>query len=210
MASCTDRPVRIYECTMFFRNTLSPYFDPFTYLQLNEDVRLSGVDPVQHFLKFGRKEGRRSRLEGQGDVSGFLSKVQLCGLLSAKFDLKKYLEITTTTTGNQYADTAVFGFTDRKRLVYRHAGTISDGLPIDYSSANDDISECLQKLKQSKAKPPLISSWWTRTTLMILHTASSAKPLHFSNRAGPWWFTIADRPMRPWQHQSSYRAPGAA
>lgn len=35
-------------------------FDPVHYLLLNRDVLAAGVDPVQHFKSFGRKEGRFS------------------------------------------------------------------------------------------------------------------------------------------------------
>lgn len=34
-------------------------FDPQTYLDLNPDVKRAGVDPYQHFLRFGVTEGRR-------------------------------------------------------------------------------------------------------------------------------------------------------
>jgi hypothetical protein len=36
-------------------------FDKIRYLLLNEDVMLSGRDPVEHYLTSGRKEGRRYR-----------------------------------------------------------------------------------------------------------------------------------------------------
>ncbi|HSI58475.1 MAG TPA: hypothetical protein VLA16_13030, partial [Ideonella sp.] len=37
-------------------------FDPATYLALNADVARTGIDPVKHYLSFGRQEGRRYRL----------------------------------------------------------------------------------------------------------------------------------------------------
>jgi hypothetical protein len=55
---------------MNFEQALSEYtqglmpirdaFDPVHYLLLNRDVLAAGVDPVQHFKSFGRKEGRFS------------------------------------------------------------------------------------------------------------------------------------------------------
>lgn len=36
-------------------------FDPETYLDLNEDVRAAGIDPVAHYLAHGRSEGRAYR-----------------------------------------------------------------------------------------------------------------------------------------------------
>ena len=37
-------------------------FDPATYLALNADVASSGADPAQHYLRYGRREGRRYQL----------------------------------------------------------------------------------------------------------------------------------------------------
>jgi hypothetical protein len=34
-------------------------FDPEYYLAINSDVQKSGQDPVQHYLRYGRKEGRQ-------------------------------------------------------------------------------------------------------------------------------------------------------
>ncbi len=34
-------------------------FDPAGYLKANPDVAAAGVDPVEHFLRHGRSEGRR-------------------------------------------------------------------------------------------------------------------------------------------------------
>ncbi len=42
---------------------LPPDFDPQLYLSLHADVARTGVDPVRHYLQFGRQEGRRFRLE---------------------------------------------------------------------------------------------------------------------------------------------------
>ena len=36
-------------------------FDPVRYLELNQDVRYAGVDPLEHYLIYGEKEGRRIR-----------------------------------------------------------------------------------------------------------------------------------------------------
>lgn len=45
---------------------LPPGFDPDLYLTLNGDVAAAGVDPVQHYLNFGRAELRAAREPGQG------------------------------------------------------------------------------------------------------------------------------------------------
>lgn len=36
----------------------SPNFDPNYYLEQNPDVLAAGIDPLTHFLVFGRDEGR--------------------------------------------------------------------------------------------------------------------------------------------------------
>lgn len=40
---------------------LPPGFEPAEYLAANPDVAKAGLDPAQHFLKYGRLEGRRLR-----------------------------------------------------------------------------------------------------------------------------------------------------
>lgn len=37
-------------------------FDPAVYLHINQDVVNSGIDPSDHYLRFGRREGRRYKL----------------------------------------------------------------------------------------------------------------------------------------------------
>ena len=37
------------------------HFDPNVYMELNSDVKAAGVNPYQHYLEFGMKEGRRIR-----------------------------------------------------------------------------------------------------------------------------------------------------
>jgi len=40
------------------RDTIGDLFDAKFYRQLNDDVRLAGIDPLQHYLEFGWREGR--------------------------------------------------------------------------------------------------------------------------------------------------------
>jgi hypothetical protein len=42
-----------------FRRGLPPDFDGAIYLELNPDVARAGMDPARHFLKYGRREGRK-------------------------------------------------------------------------------------------------------------------------------------------------------
>ncbi len=43
-------------------NELPEDFDPAVYLHINQDVVNSGIDPSDHYLRFGRREGRRYKL----------------------------------------------------------------------------------------------------------------------------------------------------
>jgi hypothetical protein len=82
----------------------------------------------------------------KGDENILWDKARLIGLLSARFNLTRYLEITTTTTGFKYREIAELGFTPRLRVVYRMKEEIADGLPVDYSTEGDDILPCLEQV----------------------------------------------------------------
>ena len=64
---CVDRdiPQKFIEITSppkEARSALLPHdFDPALYLAANPDVAAAGADPVAHYLKFGRREGRKLR-----------------------------------------------------------------------------------------------------------------------------------------------------
>lgn len=45
-----------------FEEALPPDFDPSVYAHINQDVRDAGIDPAEHYMKFGRQERRRYRL----------------------------------------------------------------------------------------------------------------------------------------------------
>ena len=49
------------------RKTWTTYwtFDPAWYLEANPDVRAAGIDPLQHYISFGKKEGRQKREPGK-------------------------------------------------------------------------------------------------------------------------------------------------
>lgn len=63
----TGAPVENCSCGRLVTDSgLPKNFDPAVYLRLNEDVKASGIDPAEHWLKHGRFEARRytiSRLE---------------------------------------------------------------------------------------------------------------------------------------------------
>ena len=47
------------------RDRLPADFDPAVYLHINQDVKDAGMDPVDHYLKFGQAEGRKYKLTGE-------------------------------------------------------------------------------------------------------------------------------------------------
>lgn len=71
---------------------------------------------------------------------GGVGKAEIARRLSDVFGYTRYLEITTTTTGARYADARAAGYALCERLVYRRNHDVADGLPVDFSSAGDDIS----------------------------------------------------------------------
>jgi hypothetical protein len=73
----------------------------------------------------------------------YWNKAHICGLLSVRFGLTSYLEITTSTTGLRYAEASQLGFQPCMRLVYRATEPPLDGLPVDFTSADEDIAACL-------------------------------------------------------------------
>lgn len=73
----------------------------------------------------------------------YWNKAHICGLLSVRFGLSRYFEITTGTTGFTYAEVCQMDFQPCMRLVYRMTEPPGDGLPVDFASANDDIAACL-------------------------------------------------------------------
>jgi hypothetical protein len=129
---------------------LPPDFDPATYLRLNPDVAAAKVDPAGHYLTFGIRENRRY-LEAK-----YWNKAHLLGVFSAVLGLSRYLEITTNLTGQRYVETGELDFAVRRRIVYRLDGPVYDGLPVDYSSPDDDIRSCLEAIAHAQERFDLI------------------------------------------------------
>jgi SAM-dependent methyltransferase len=48
-----------YQDIVILRSGMPREFDPKTYLAIHKDVADAGIDPVQHYLFYGREEGRR-------------------------------------------------------------------------------------------------------------------------------------------------------
>ena len=130
--------------------TLPADFDPETYLRLNPDVAAAKVDAAEHYLMFGINE-KRKYID-----SGYWNKAHLVGLFSAAFGLSRYLEITTNLTGRRFVETRELDFSVRRRIVYRLNEPVYDGLAVDYSSPDDDISGCLDEIHLAGERYDLI------------------------------------------------------
>ena len=75
------------------------------------------------------------------------TKVDLINELSVIHGYRKYLEVCTATTGNMYRGIDRARFSTCHRLMYRCPDEFNDELPIDFRSANLDISECLKTIR---------------------------------------------------------------
>ena len=76
----------------------------------------------------------------------YWNKIHICGALSLRYGLTRYLEITTTETGGRYREAQEIGFAQCMRLVYKYDGHDIDGLPVDFSSPSEDISAALKEI----------------------------------------------------------------
>lgn len=76
-----------------------------------------------------------------------LGKLDIVRALAARYDYRRYLEITTGETGHVYAEARRAGFEDCRRLVYR-LGTWKkyDEQPIDYPHEGDDTREAIAQM----------------------------------------------------------------
>lgn len=78
---------------------------------------------------------------------GEMTKVEIIRRLSDINGYRRYLEIVTPTTGVAYANVDRSRFETCHRLMYRCAESFDDGMPIDFRSADLDISSCIGEIK---------------------------------------------------------------
>ncbi|PWT97626.1 MAG: hypothetical protein C5B53_07805, partial [Candidatus Melainabacteria bacterium] len=75
-------------------------------------------------------------------------KINIAIDLARAFGYRRYFELTTGTTGREYAR-AQAGFESCSRLVYRYAVYFEDdGLPIDFRLDGEDTSTTLQEIRE--------------------------------------------------------------
>jgi hypothetical protein len=75
------------------------------------------------------------------------NKVDILQHMAATRHYRRYLEIATTTTGFRFAAAREAGFEDCVRCLYKCSEEFSDGQPIDFRSADLDISACLNMIR---------------------------------------------------------------
>lgn len=85
-----------------------------------------------------------------------LSKMEIIGLLAARFGFTRYLELCTATTGNFYKDLDLKRLPKAHRLMYNCPADFDDGLKIDFRSENFNIAECLSAMSRDKLRFDII------------------------------------------------------
>lgn len=76
-----------------------------------------------------------------------LGKADIVQRLAQAHGYRRYLEITTTTTGFRFDAARAFGFDVCQRLVYRCPPEFDDGQPIDFRTDGEDTSECVTRIR---------------------------------------------------------------
>lgn len=73
-------------------------------------------------------------------------KMDIVNRLGQRFGYRRYLEIATGTTGNEYWRLDRSRFAECRRLLYNVPESFDDGMPIDYRAAGLDIAAPLAAL----------------------------------------------------------------
>jgi hypothetical protein len=89
------------------------------------------------------------------------SKIDMVNRLGELNGWSRYLELCTPTTGGYYATVDRARFKTCHRLMYRRPEDFEDGLPVDFHSADIDISECTRRIaaKGLRYDVMLADSW---------------------------------------------------
>jgi hypothetical protein len=83
----------------------------------------------------------------QADRRWVLAKTDIVHFISGRQDLKNYLELCTSTTGQYYFEIMRWRFKTSRRLMYNCPETFADGLPIDFRSSGFDIELAARELE---------------------------------------------------------------
>lgn len=76
-----------------------------------------------------------------------LCKSDVVKRLAEAHGYRRYLEITTTTTGHRFEAAQAAGFDLCRRLMYRCTPAFADGHPVHYRSCDEDIATCVAQIR---------------------------------------------------------------
>lgn len=178
-------PVTYYLTRDALFHSPHPLFDAEYYLRLNLDVRASGLNPLEHFLRFGLAEGRQPHplfdstfyeaeafeLTNEYDswFEHFVEEGGQLGLSPCKqFDAKHYKKVFPSCTTNPLEhfqlESRKAGFTQAQRLAAIFAESCDDGydqankkdLPISALLFSSNISLETNLLKWESSPKPIM------------------------------------------------------
>ena len=79
-------------------------------------------------------------------------KTDIVRRLAQAHGYRRYLEITTSTTGHRFEAARAAGYEVCRRLVYRCPPDFDDGQPIDFRTGGEDTAECVARIR-SECRP---------------------------------------------------------
>src|ERR1700748_1567415 len=82
--------------------------------------------------------------------------MEIVNFLAEVHGFKRFLEISTATTGARFGDADKRNFGLVHRLAYNVPASFDDGLPIDFRSETLDIESCVAQIKQSAERYDII------------------------------------------------------
>ncbi len=81
------------------------------------------------------------------DTTISLTKMDIIGILAARNQFTRYLELCSRWSGNQYAELDRTVLPNPQRLMYYCPANFDDGLPIDFRSEDLRIKECIDTIR---------------------------------------------------------------
>jgi hypothetical protein len=114
-------------------------------------------------------------------------KMQIVNFLAEVHGFKRFLEISTATTGARFGDVDKRSFELTHRLAYNIPAGFDDGLPIDFRSETLDIKSCVAQMQQSAQRYDIVlvdpyhdyeSSWRDTETAFRLLTDEGMLVVH--------------------------------
>lgn len=76
-----------------------------------------------------------------------LCKSDIVKRLAKAHGYRRYLEITTTTTGHRFEAAQAAGYDLCQRLMYRCPSAFADGHPVHYRSCDENIATCVAQIR---------------------------------------------------------------